>query len=118
MVSKELLKGSIKSIILKILSENDRMYGYQLTQKVEEVSAGKIKITFGGLYPMLHKLENDGIVTTESEVVNSRMRIYYKLTRKGNEVAIVKINELRDFIETIQKFLSEDYGTPTLQHVR
>ena len=69
MISKELLKGSLRSIVLKLLSENKRMYGYEITQKVEEISDGKIKLTFGALYPILHKLETDGTVVTESEIM-------------------------------------------------
>lgn len=115
MISTELLKGSIKSIVLKVLSENERMYGYELTQKVEEISNGSIKLTFGALYPILHKLENEGDVTTESEVVNNRVRVYYKLTKRGNETARVKIKELKEFIDTLHQLLNRDHGTPSLQ---
>ncbi len=118
MIAKELLKGSIKSIVLKILTENERMYGYELTQRVEELSNGTIKLTFGALYPILHKLETDGDVTTESEVVNNRTRVYYKLTPGGLETAKVKIKELFDFIETLNKILNIDYGEPILQVVK
>ncbi len=115
MIAKELLKGSIKSIVLKILTENNRMYGYELTQKVEELSDGSIKLTFGALYPILHKLETDGDVITESETVNNRTRIYYKLTPSGLETAKVKIKELFDYIETINKLLNINYEKPILQ---
>lgn len=115
MIAKELLKGSIKSIVLKILTENERMYGYELTQRVEELSNGTIKLTFGALYPILHKLETDGDVTTTSEVVNNRTRVYYKLTPGGLETAQVKIKELFDFIETLNKILNIDNGKPILQ---
>lgn len=101
MISKELLKGSLKSIILKLLSDNGRMYGYELTQKMEELSEGKIKFTVGALYPILHKLENDGVVITESEIINNRVRIYYKLTSTGESTAQEKINELKEFIDTL-----------------
>ena len=117
MIAKELLKGSIKSIVLKILTENERMYGYELTQRVEAQSNGTIKLTFGALYPILHKLEVDGDVTTESEVVNSRTRIYYKLTPSGMETAKVKIQELFDFVETLQNLLNTDYEKPILQTI-
>jgi DNA-binding PadR family transcriptional regulator len=110
MISKELLKGSLKSIILKLLAENEKMYGYEITQKVLEISAGKIKLTYGALYPILHKLENDGIVKTESEVVNNRNRIYYFLTPKGSSFATEKIKELEEFIETIGILLKPDLG--------
>jgi len=110
MISKDLLKGSLKSIILKLLAENEKMYGYEITQRVSDLSAGKIKLTYGALYPILHKLENDGIVTTESEVVNNRNRIYYFLTPKGTSFAAEKIKELEEFIETIEILLKPKVG--------
>ena len=110
MISKELLKGSLKSIVLKLLAENNRMYGYEITQKVAELSDGKIKLTFGALYPILHKLESDGSVITESETVNNRTRIYYRLTPAGKSIAEEKIEELREFIEMIRILLQPNYG--------
>ncbi len=110
MISKELLKGSLKSIVLKLLAENGKMYGYEITQKVLELSSGKIKLTYGALYPLLHKLENEDIVQTESEVVNNRNRIYYLLTPKGNSFASEKIKELEEFIDTMGVFLKPNLG--------
>lgn len=101
MISKELFKGSLKSIVLKLLTENNKMYGYEITQKVQEMTGGRIKLTFGALYPILHKLETDGSVITESEIINGRVRIYYKLTKTGKNVAKEKIKELQEFIEMI-----------------
>jgi PadR family transcriptional regulator, regulatory protein PadR len=101
MIPRELLKGSLKSVVIKLLAENGRMYGYEITQKIEELSIGKIKLTYGALYPVLHKLESDGEVITESENVNNRIRIYYTLTKKGDSLASKRIEELTEFIETI-----------------
>jgi len=101
----EMLKGSLKSIVLKLLAENDKMYGYELTRKVEELSEGKIQLTYGALYPVLHKLEKEGSLVTESQNVNNRTRIYYKLTPKGKSVAIEKIEELREYMETLKVLL-------------
>ena len=105
-ISKELLKGSLKSIVLKLLSEQDRMYGYEITQTVEKLSGGKIRLTFGALYPILHKLESDGHVQTEKEIVNNRTRVYYRLTREGFSTAKEKVSELEEFIKTIKILLS------------
>jgi PadR family transcriptional regulator, regulatory protein PadR len=110
MISKELLKGSLRSITLKLLSENSRMYGYEITQKVEELTEGKIKLTFGALYPILHKLETDGAVVTESEIMNGRVRIYYKLTKTGKSVAREKVKELQEFIEMISTLMKPGYS--------
>lgn len=106
MISRELLKGSLKSVVIKLLTENGRMYGYEITRKIEELSQGKIKLTYGALYPILHKLESDGEVYTESENINNRIRIYYSLTKKGNSLALKRIEELSEFIDTIGLILN------------
>jgi PadR family transcriptional regulator PadR len=60
MYSRELLKGILKPIILKLLSEEDRMYGYKIVQRVKEKTEGRILIKEGSLYPTLHALTNEG----------------------------------------------------------
>jgi len=105
MISTDLLKGSLKTIILKTLEENGPMYGYQITRKVEEQSAGKIVLTFGALYPVLHKLESEGVLITTKELYNNRVRIYYKLTPRGHSIVEDKIRELNEFIESLQSIV-------------
>lgn len=104
MYSSELIKGTLKTIVLKLLSENNQMYGYEITQKVKELTGNKIQITEGALYPTLHALENDGVVTTEVVNIGKRVRKYYKLTPQGKNNAMEKVNEFADFIQTM-KFL-------------
>jgi len=110
MASNDLLKGTLKPIILKLLSDNGRMYGYEITQSVKTITQGKLELTFGALYPVLHKLEQEGAVKTESEVINNRNRIYYSLTKKGVGTAQEKIAELEDFINTIRLVLKPNLG--------
>ena len=83
MYSSELIKGTLKTIILNLLKERGRMYGYEITQTVKDMTAGKIQITEGALYPTLHALEADGLVTTESEFIGKRVRKYYTLSPSG-----------------------------------
>lgn len=104
-ISPELLKGSLQPLVMKLLKENGRMYGYEITQRVEVLSKGKIVLTYGALYPILHKLETDGSVITEQETVNNRTRVYYKLTPVGNKKSVEKINELEEFIKTLNILL-------------
>lgn len=110
MAYKDLLKGTLKPIILKLLSENNRLYGYEMTQNVKELTQGKIELTFGALYPTLHKLEKEGVVQTESELVNNRNRIYYSLTETGKSTAKEKIEELEEFLNTLKTLLNPNYG--------
>jgi PadR family transcriptional regulator PadR len=96
--------------VLKVLKENGRMYGYEITRKVEEMTSGQIKLTYGALYPVLHKLENDGVLITESENYNNRIRIYYSLTDKGHSVVEEKIREMADFIDSLQRIINPQAG--------
>lgn len=108
MYSKELLKGTLSAIILKLLAENDKMYGYQITQKVKELSEGKILIKEGSLYPALFKLKDDGLVRTETMNIGKRVRRYYYLTEQGNSAVTLKIQEIHDFINTLIKVFLPD----------
>ncbi len=111
MYSSELIKGTLKTIILKLLSDSDKMYGYEITQKVKELTSDKIQITEGSLYPSLHALEEAGILSTETVFIGKRIRKYYKLTRKGKKEATKKLSEFAEYLETMKIFLH-----PTTRH--
>ena len=106
MYSKELLKGTLSAIILKLLAENGKMYGYQITQKVKELSDDKILLKEGSLYPALHKLKDDGLIDIETQYIGKRVRHYYFLTTQGVQVKNEKETELKDFISTINKIIT------------
>jgi PadR family transcriptional regulator PadR len=106
MSSSKLLKGSLATIVLRLLEENERMYGYEITQKVKELTAGDLKITEGALYPTLHKLEAEGFLTTETQPVDGRVRKYYSLTKDGNTEAKAKVAELEGFIVSLRQVLN------------
>ena len=106
MYSKELIKGTLQPIILKLLEENGRMYGYEITQHVKEISEGKIEITEGALYPTLHKLESEGILVTEKEFIGKRLRKYYTLTKAGKASVRLRVAELSDFMGTLHVLLN------------
>ena len=110
MISTDLLKGSLKTIVLKLLEENGRMYGYEITKRVEELTSGKIVLTYGALYPVLHKLEKEESVITESENFNNRTRIYYSLTPKGHSVMNEKLAEMKEYLETITQIFNPTPG--------
>lgn len=106
MGSNQLYKGSLATIILKLLGENGRMYGYQITQEVKAISAGEFVITEGALYPMLHKLEADGMLTVETEMIGNRMRKYYSITQNGKKEVVNRMAEMEAFIRQMQTLLN------------
>jgi DNA-binding PadR family transcriptional regulator len=106
MHSTELLKGTLQTIILKILADHGKMYGYEITQRVKELSDGTILLTEGALYPTLHKMEAEGLLKTETEVIGKRMRKYYSLTTVGKNVVADKVSEFIAFMKTMSTVLN------------
>ncbi len=106
MYSKELLKGTIEIIILKLLSENEKMYGYEITRRVRELTSDRIEISEGALYPLLHKLEATGLLKVESVANGKRIRKYYNLTKTGKVTAKEKVKELNEFMKSIHLIMN------------
>ena len=77
MYSSELIKGTLKTIILNLLKEQGKMYGYEIVQKVKELTDSKIQLTEGALYPTLHSLQKSGELDIEKQYMGKRVRKYY-----------------------------------------
>lgn len=106
MYKNDWLKGSLKTIILKLLSEHPRMYGYEITRMVEQQTENNIKLTEGALYPALHKLESQGLLVSQKVNVGKRIRKYYSLTPQGQTAALQHIEEYFSFVRTMLVLLS------------
>jgi DNA-binding PadR family transcriptional regulator len=84
-IDKDLVAASATPLVLAILSEGES-YGYAIIKRVGELSGGEMQWTDGMLYPLLHRLERNGLVEAfwgRSET--GRGRKYYRLTRAGAE---------------------------------
>jgi PadR family transcriptional regulator, regulatory protein PadR len=105
MHSSELLKGTLQTIVLKVLKDHGKMYGYEITQRVKELSLETILLTEGALYPALHKLEAEGLLKTETVMLGKRVRKYYTLTSDGKSQVKERVGEFVDFIKTMSNVL-------------
>ena len=105
MNSTELIKGTLTTIILKLLAEHGKMYGYEIAQKVKEISDNKILLKEGSLYPALHKLLKDDLVEVETVHVGKRIRKYYTITKEGQAKKQLQFEELQEFLQTIQHMI-------------
>jgi DNA-binding PadR family transcriptional regulator len=105
MHSPELLKGTLQTIVLKVLQDHGKMYGYEITQRVKELSDSRILLTEGALYPALHKLEAEGLLKTETVNIGRRVRKYYSLTPTGKSIAKERVYDFVDFIRTMTAVL-------------
>lgn len=83
MISKALVAASLKPFILSILAEGES-YGYEIIQRVQDLTHGEIQWTTGTLYPLLHSLENKGLLMSIwRDADMGPKRKYYRLTPKG-----------------------------------
>jgi len=85
MATKALVAASSKPLILSLLSHGES-YGYQIIKHVEQLSGGTLSWTDAMLYPVLQRMEKEGLIVSRWSVLdNGRKRKYYNLTPAGKE---------------------------------
>ena len=82
-IDKDLVAASATPLVLAILAEGES-YGYAILKQVRALSGGELEWTDGMLYPLLHRLQRLGYVTTEWRTPpEGRRRKYYAITEEG-----------------------------------
>lgn len=104
-IDKSLLTGSTTTLILKLLEEKD-MYGYQMIETLARKSDDTFNLKAGTLYPILHGLENDGMVESyDDNAEGARIRKYYHITSKGRKLLQEKKQEWEVYTSAVNKVL-------------
>lgn len=111
MISKALAGAAAKPIILSILNVKET-YGYQIIKQIQILSGGSVLWNDGTLYPVLHRLEGNGLVTSSWRSSDEgRRRKYYQITKKGQR----EIESQRAQWLTVDSILAQLWGmTPRL----
>lgn len=92
-------RGVMSLVILSLLKQKD-MYGYQLVQEIVKQSGGRIITQEGSLYPVLYKLQDQGLISDKRVLVGKRMtRVYYHLEPGGD----IRLKELIQEYEEVTK---------------
>ena len=82
-LDKGLVSGSMELLVLKLLEDGDK-YGYQMIEELKRRSDDTFHLKAGTLYPLLHGLEEKGLMTAyEREAAAGKPRRYYHLTKEG-----------------------------------
>jgi len=103
MISKTLMAASTRPIILAILSHRED-YGYSIIQKVKEISGGKLEWTDGMLYPVLQRMEMDGLITSQWRLSGeTRPRRYYTISEKGREELALELRSWRSVWQALKQ---------------
>ncbi len=105
-IAKDLVAASAVPLILSILSEGES-YGYTIIQRVRDLSDGEIAWTDGMLYPVLHRLEGQGVLDSRWDTSEAgRKRKYYRLTAAGR----LTLDEQRKQWLTVHSTLNKLWG--------
>ena len=103
---KGLVAGSSTLLVLTLLESGD-MYGYQMIEALARRSNDTFQMQEGTLYPILHTLEKGKYLSSyQQQAPSGRMRKYYKLTRKGQELLTEKKEEWSRFRQGVTDVLS------------
>mgnify|MGYP000859698958 CR=1 FL=1 len=110
-IDKGLIGGSTSLLILSLLKEKD-MYGYEIIKELEERSDNTFKLKEGTLYPILHRLENEGYLKSyRKKGGTGKERKYYQITTKGEKQLIEEKRQWHVFSTSVNKVIGgENHG--------
>ncbi|MFT5877668.1 MAG: PadR family transcriptional regulator PadR [Dokdonia sp.] len=98
MKSNKYIQGFLEDIVLQMIKDSGKMYGYQITQRVKELTQGEISFTEGALYPVLNRLEAKDLLTVSFEKGEGRVRKYYEFTPQGGQLRVGNADDLAHFL--------------------
>lgn len=109
---KGLIGGSTVLLILSLLEETDR-YGYEIIRELELRSDKAFQLKEGTIYPVLHKLENDGYVKSyKAKGDRGRDRKYYRITRSGKKQLAKEKEKWNMFSVSVNKVIGGELYAP------
>jgi PadR family transcriptional regulator, regulatory protein PadR len=109
-MDSELLKGTISLLILSLLSR-EPMYGYEIAATVHRDTDGTFTWREGSLYPNLHKLQAEGLISGEwEERETGRKRRYYHITAKGRAALAEKRESWNELTRAVNVILEKSHG--------
>ena len=96
-MDSRLLSGTVEMLILQVVTP-EATYGYRITQEVLKHSGGCFELKEGSLYPALHRMERNGLLSSHwVQTEEGRRRKYYRITAKGKKALESKRAEWRSF---------------------
>jgi DNA-binding PadR family transcriptional regulator len=100
----EINRGISTLCILAIIdrAENGEIHGYAILKNLEEETNEMLVVEEGTLYPLLRKLEGNGILKSERKIVENRMRKLYSITERGNKI----YNHISGFFSKLTEAIS------------
>jgi transcriptional regulator len=95
------LNGQLDPLILATVAE-EPAHGYAILQRLKERSSGAFDLAEGTIYPALHRLERDGLLSSSWSTDSGRRRRVYRVTRSGTSALEVRRREWKQFARAIE----------------
>ncbi len=109
MISSDIIRGHLDTIILKLIIEKDR-YGYEISKEIAARTDNAFEIKEATLYAVFQRLEkNEYIISYSGQITHGRKRKYYKVTELGTKTFRGKIGEW-ELTKKVIDLLLEDYN--------
>ena len=102
---RDLLRGSLDLMVLSVLAGGKR-YGYLIQKQVREASGARVDLPAGTVYPLLQRLEDDGLVRSLWDDKTGRQRKWYELTGAGRKRLSAQAQEWADYAACIKQLLT------------
>jgi PadR family transcriptional regulator, regulatory protein PadR len=110
----DFLNGVPELLILHLLSRQP-LYGYQLAKEIRRASDEAFDFGEGCIYPVLHRLESDGVLSGRRTLVGGRSRVVYRLTSRGAARLAETRTAWRHVVEAVERVLQGGQcGKPAL----
>ena len=110
----DFLNGVPELLLLSLLSRRP-MYGYQLVQAIHASTNGTLEFGEGCIYPVLHRLEAEGMLGSKRETVAGRSRVIYRVTSKGSKKLATATTTWQQIVQAINHALQGgEHGQPAL----
>jgi transcriptional regulator len=105
-LKKQTLDGNVETLLLAVLQSGPN-YGYAMVKELNNRAEGLLQMGEGTIYPVLHRLEEKGLITSYwSLAENSRQRKYYRLASKGKKALAANCVQWQTMSKVIEKVLS------------
>jgi PadR family transcriptional regulator PadR len=100
----DFLNGVPELVILQLLSRKP-MYGYELVQSIRDSTDQALSFGEGCVYPILHKLEKDGVLASRREVAGGRSRVVYRVTTTGSKRLVRSVAKWTQIVQAVNQVL-------------
>ena len=111
LTNPDFLTGVPELLLLRQLSRKP-MHGYAVIQSIKVVSGGQLKFGEGSIYPVLHRLEADGMLRTKKQEVDGRSRIVYSVTAAGKKRLAESTSVWKHVVAAVEAVLEGEQHAP------